>query len=413
MPCRTLTLAGVLVLVLLLTGCARSPVAPSSSGASATTTAPAPAGPTATPQPPPPTITYTDVAFANANDGLVVGSRCLKTCTAGVWSTTDGGVSWREALLGSIRPDQTTFVDGDHGWLTATSPSNCFRSAGCSNQLLATADGGRTWRVVSASTTRQLSQVSFLDARTGFAVSRPDGDCGDVRGCGRLVVTHDGGATWRVVGPTSLGVKGFTFVDADHGWAVGSRCSAEAKSCPLTLMATTDGGSAWTAELDPGITSQEGGGSLSFINAQEGWAVLSNSAYCTMGGCWGPLYATSNGGQTWTRMQAQNHWAITRIDRPGFPGRLRFVTPHVGWLAVDGGAGGGAGGVARSTDGGQTWSRYLTTAPWIASVVSAPTADDAWAVGGVVSGSQGGFLLHTTDGGRSWVPVQPDRAGGR
>ena len=96
---------------------------------------------------------------------------------------------------------------------------------------------------------------------------------------------------------TALGLSpaSATFVSATEGWVLGTG------TCPsgpcAKVMRTTDGGSTWTAVPAPSASIVPGGGQgapgisrLRFADARNGWA-------------YGPdLWATHDGGATWTRL---------------------------------------------------------------------------------------------------------------
>ena len=90
--------------------------------------------------------------------------------------------------------------------------------------ILATKNGGSTWRAQASGTTEGLCGVAFSDAAHGWVV-------GDY---GTILATTDGGATWHNQGsPTANDLCGVDFVDAAHGWVVGEGGA---------ILATSDGG---------------------------------------------------------------------------------------------------------------------------------------------------------------------------
>ena len=68
------------------------------------------------------------------------------------------------------------------------------------------------WSAEVSGTTADLRGVSFVDPEHGWAVGTG----------GTILATVDGGASWSAqTSGTSSGLSGVSFVDADHGWAVG------------------------------------------------------------------------------------------------------------------------------------------------------------------------------------------------
>ena len=80
-----------------------------------------------------------------------------------------------ETTTGSVQA--VTFTDATHGW-----------AVGASGTILATTDGGATWRKQTSGTTANLSAVTFPDATHGWVVDDN----------GTILATTDGGAIWSV-----------------------------------------------------------------------------------------------------------------------------------------------------------------------------------------------------------------------
>ncbi len=116
----------------------------------------------------------TDIASAGSRQ-VAVGER------GHVLLSDDQGHSWTQAQVPSQQLlTAVYFVDAQHGW-----------AVGHDTQILATADGGATWRLQFQDTARQapLLGLHFLDAQHGFAVGA----------YGVLLSTDDGGQHWQDV----------------------------------------------------------------------------------------------------------------------------------------------------------------------------------------------------------------------
>ena len=110
-----------------------------------------------------------------------------------------------------------------------------------------------TWSAQTSGTSNDLAGVSFVDANHGWAVGAD----------GTILVTADAGASWsaQTSGTSFFSLSGVSFVDANHGWAVGSAG---------TILATADGGASWSAQTSGTSAFLEG---VSFVDANHGWAV--------------------------------------------------------------------------------------------------------------------------------------------
>jgi photosystem II stability/assembly factor-like uncharacterized protein len=338
----------------------------------------------------------------------VPGSPCAAPCTGFVAATDDGGRSWRRTDLGDMYPDELGFADPEHGWLLASTVGECSIAQACVTTLLRTDDGGRTWRRWLQTSAYRLQDLQFVGGDVGFAIRLPVRPCSRPGGCAELVRTDDGGRTWTAVEPRGPVPQAFRFADDRNGWILGAACEP-AKPCRVGIFATTDGGRIWLRQLETDVPAGQGGGSLDVTDPLHGWALIGDTRSCTMGGCWGELYRTEDGGQTWERLQSANRWATNPVQAPpGFPGTPRFTDAATGWIPIQAGAGPGIGGVARTADGGRTWARFGADRLWSISAVAPVDARTAWAVGSR-HGQEGttSFVVRTDDGGRTWDQALP------
>ncbi len=171
-----------------------------------------------------------DLAFTSATHGIAVGDWGL------LMYTDDGGSSW--SLVGipedftlsplaediGLDPSDTilyavSFPDAQHGW-----------TVGEFGTILATADGGRTWRQQRGPVDSTLFGTHFETAERGWAV-----------GIDAVVLhTSDGGVTWSQV-PVPLELRAFydIVVKGEHGWIAGDSG---------TLLKSSNGGLTWKVE---------------------------------------------------------------------------------------------------------------------------------------------------------------------
>ncbi|MBL8516530.1 MAG: DUF4214 domain-containing protein [Betaproteobacteria bacterium] len=148
-------------------------------------------------------------------------------------------------------------------------------------RLVVSKDGGASWRDRSPAGGASLTALQFVDARQGWALDR----AGDGATVWR---TQDGGASW-LAAPLPLSAPAGTinlhFVDGDTGFAI-ARLPSSANFSFARLYATQDGGASWRELREPPAM-----GELKFISATHGWL---------LGGADGSaLYQTRNGGASW------------------------------------------------------------------------------------------------------------------
>ncbi|MBP0593285.1 glycosyl hydrolase [Paraburkholderia sp. LEh10] len=263
---------------------------------------------------------------------------------------------------------------------------------------------------------------------------------------GLIVLSDDGGATWRQVpSPVGSDLVAVRFVSASLGWASGH---------DGVILATTDGGEHWVKQFDgraaadllkAHFTSRAASGDaaatrllketmlnyqngpaipildLWFENAQTGWAV----------GPFGTILGTRDGGKSWASWiekvdndkmlhytaasdaggdvyLASEHGTLFKLDRL----RDRFVAISTGYngsfLGVVGSHGyviayGLGGSAYRSRDGGATWQRLSTGVH--TSLTGACVLDD----GRLLFATQDGHLIMSRDEGDTFRAVAVQR----
>lgn len=197
---------------------------------------------------------------------------------------------------------------------------------------------------------------------------------------------------------------GFYFLPSGQdGWVVGKACTtAQNPSCSGFIDVSTDGGASWVRQYSGPVALQH----VQFVDITHGWAWGREGSGCPQGQCKWALLATTNGGQSWSRV-------------PGAAGiqPLDFISPAIGWGALstcsptNGGPQTCSNNELLSTsNGGATWQvRRKTRYPVLAVTFRGL---DGWAVESGQTGNRPQtYVLITSDGGGIWsrrgtVPVQ-------
>lgn len=173
------------------------------------------------------------VACIDARTAWVAGKEGV------VYGTTDGGTTWTQANTGSARhlfSLQFPTKERGHG-------------AGDFGTMIHTEDAGRYWTVMQVPPEVQLPE-SALDTGVDpgdvnlYAVAYADADHMWVVGeFGTIMASDDGGRTFRQQhGPVETTLFGVFFADAQRGWAVG---------LDSVILHTEDGGVTWTTQRAP------------------------------------------------------------------------------------------------------------------------------------------------------------------
>jgi photosystem II stability/assembly factor-like uncharacterized protein len=364
--------------------------------------------------------------------------------------TTDAGATWSIARV-NIPPDANYYNAGDanggaiefadslHGWVTLTSCGG----HSCGGPLLATSDGGRTWRATKGGGGEPLSLVT---PTFGWSVEIPNPWVGDDESS--LSVTRDGAKSWQQVSvpfpkemisasdARQLTRTPFyhdlpTFKDSEHGFLPITYLARRAHgNSAIVLFETTDAGRTWnpiraltklyipgqeatnTVEVagstliaatsprddrrvilsrvgpsgrtDTDISKVIGGSQgvgLSFVTPAQGWMATG-----------GDLLSTSDGGASWTKLDVHQEAANGTRRNTGIANSMQLLSSNIGWMT---------NGVCfcRTEDGGATWTDITPRGNGVSDAFFL-TANQGWAL----ERQQGGLVVFsTTDAGTDWT----------
>jgi photosystem II stability/assembly factor-like uncharacterized protein len=350
-----------------------------------------------------------------------------------VLATSDGGADWsrKASFTDYPRPISVAFADQLHGWMVADDEG--------SQTVSVTSDGGATWSkkmdYSGPDTKGLLTKVACVSATRSWVVS--DG--------GEVFATADGGATWatQLTPEYSPALEDVCFVDSDHGWAVGDAYDGYAYLTP-PILATSDGGKSWDGrgmelvgyDVEPYHNLWLK--AVTFVDSQHGFAVGVGESNVNLD--WVPvIIATNNGGASWSPQ------SVPAGTTPGLTD-VAFTDVNHGWvvgeqgtvlMTSDGGATwsrqtlqprtnlvdtctcdgygwvlGGNGAVFATTDSGATWSMASLPGDTLLSGIALGNDGHGWAVG--MCGSieemwdasevddRSGMIITTANGGDTW-----------
>lgn len=236
------------------------------------------------------------LAFTDLLHGVVVGG--TSSGRGAVWRTADGGKTWTETIVG-MSALSTVAAVGSLAWasLTCAIPPN----SGDACSIIASSNGGRTWRVVSH---QKVDGLSFVDHEDGWSVRSASGPApgGVTRG---VLSTTNGGRTWTALPASPCQSIGWavdvSFVSRDHGWVA---CAGEGGvgEAGKGVAETTDGGRTWTTMArvnPPGARFPADVGSIDLSGYLGGISMRPSG----VGLAWesrGGTLRTTDGGRSWT-----------------------------------------------------------------------------------------------------------------
>lgn len=307
---------------------------------------------------------------------LAVDPRSPQTLYAGtfnrVFKSTDGGFTWKRTPLAGVGLIGALKVHPSQKNVVYAGASGLFRSQ----------DGGATWARVSQGLPNLSGPGSIVTA-IAFHPNSPQTVYAGVASLFEqegVFKSTNGGLSWA---PSSRGLFGLSTdsvavnpQDPATLWAVAN----------TVLFKSTNRGQTW-ARIRPG----PGTGDLRAtrvavdpVNPATVYVMLPN----------GDLRRTHDGGQTW---EVATNPGVTPFGNAGI-----VFDPQAPSTIYAAGI-----GIAKSTDGGATWTHLAgDPADMVIQdlVISASSPSTLYAVGG--GGAGGRRVLKTTDGGATWTRIQ-------
>jgi photosystem II stability/assembly factor-like uncharacterized protein len=281
-----------------------------------------------------------------------------------------------------FEPVAIAFRDPQHGVVAAVRWHSCDARGRCSFRLETTDDGGTTWTGHV-----QLRARGFPPA----VLSAVPGTSTIWLAAAPLVLrSDDGGRAWRRVGRSFSEVS---FADARTGWAVSS----------TGIDATADGARSWTHLRSPCRRALATEVHVSLASPAQGWVLCEGEP----GAGQQPkaVYTTSTAGRTWRLRSSAVAPGLgvaragRRLPGSGYAHGISFRPSGVGWLWES------RGSFVATRDGGRTWHPLAVGEPEIVEAQSAQLLSDR--AGFALLRRPGDVALErTTDGGRSWRVVR-------
>src|SRR4051794_22790639 len=340
-----------------------------------------------------PSGTFTNLTEVQAIDGdsLFAGRGCVAR------RSDDGGATFKRLAFTPVESSCREQLAA--GWFVSPATGYLVLSDGT---VLRTDNDGDTFaqRNPVPGTRAQGGSVAptdvvFLDAAVGLATSAD----------GHIYRTVDGASSWTLVRGASRALRSITFVDALHGVAVGDGGQ---------YVTTTDGGVTWTAQdlgigalnlgsvrcatSDRCLATTDRGDQLVRIDSTDAGPRLvtpspdpifagafASPTRIVVGGATGATAVSDDAGRTFTAIGGRLTGRFTRMRAGGQSGAA-FAPGENGTLA-------------KTVDGGATWTRGNVSTSEDVRDVSFPTN-----VAGFALDSAGG-VFRTRDGGATWRPL--------
>lgn len=334
------------------------------------------------------------IAASCGDAGLPVVQRA--TPTAGVAASTVRFV-----------PGHMAFADPLHGWVDGAECTDAAVGAACLPQMMATDDGGRSWRrTVSPPLILNPACLAAGCASAPAHLLFPTPSLGLAYGgtVPYLYITTDGALSWHAVArggaPADVvagPVSDIATVSGGELWMVMRSCTLmTAVTCPYVVLTSLDGGSSWKT-----VPSQPD----SVVDLRSTVQLVSRQSTVWLMSAAGPrpdtrIATTHDAGRTWTNLSnpcPQDNRYLELLDA---------VDARTLWMVCGGVRSPGPGPVYVSSTAGARWSQ-VTADPHVMTgarrlVISSATT--AWL--SIIRAP----LQVTRDGGHSWSTAIPDSA---
>jgi photosystem II stability/assembly factor-like uncharacterized protein len=244
------------------------------------------------------------------------------------------------------------FINENEGWAVGSD-----QVMGYPGFIIHTIDGGYTWSMQYGATMMEgnyFHNVDFVDGLNGWAAA----------GINLIKKTTDGGVTWTDIPCPITTFWAMDFIDNNRGWIIGWANNG-------SVYKTMDGGNTWSKQVDlPDSTIV----SVKFIDANQGWAKSRTK-----------VYATANGDANWFLQQTTAPTGATPYDK------IEVLAP--GYIWTEG---------WHSSNGGVSWEYQPSDTFGAVTAISFCNEAYGWMAGNKGSSPDTTFMLHTTDGGKTW-----------
>jgi len=315
---------------------------------------------------------------------LVAGASSASTASTSALVNTSTSASCDGLIVGGSMLSGIDFLNSSLGLGVWSQVSRC------GARLVITSDGGMTWRLEGGPFPEPASDFSLISQPEIVFLTRSDGW---IDSSGVLITTRDGGTHWSVV---HLGTWVQTISRFGSSlWAFVAPCKPMSR-CRYWLKTTTVASTSWR-NVGP-LPSSLG----NFMPLVVTRLTLSNSVAGIGQMVTSPVVLTTDSGSRWASVKACAPEGYVPIS-------FARADPAVAWVLCLGGAAAGSSlkSLLRTTDGGKTWHLVAVDRSLSSGPRPVPTDD-----GGVLAVSFERLWMATVnslyasaDSGKQWVSV--------
>lgn len=317
-----------------------------------------------------------------------------------VWNTTDGGTTWTEQQLpAKAGLMHCLYFQNDlRGWALGVKNDSIYTFIDNYGVAYFTEDGGETWvEKFNPELELVFTDMDFVDGNKGWIVGFAGSSS---ENGGNIFRTDDGGENWtRITEGTNHTLWQVDFIDSLKGFTCGAKYGA---AWGPPVLRSTDGGESW--EVIRMIEHNE--------NGLYGLAVFNGSVMAM--GDRGYLAQSSNPWGDTIDYNLEDLFTQRLIDTLYEFEDIFFIDQTRGWVVGRKSIGpqDWAQTIMNSEDGGWTWKEqysFISESMWTNALrlnaIQFVNPSTGWACGHVVDVGplQTSGMLHTVDGGKTWV----------
>lgn len=221
-----------------------------------------------------------------------------------VIATNDGGSSWTTETVPSGIASLAA--------VSCPSTSECFAGGATSSGgplMVSTGNGGASWYLETMpSGAASITAIACPSQSTCFAVDSQ----------GDVIETTDSGSSWTILSSAAGDAQSYsaiTCISTSDCWAAG-----QGPNGPSTVVATTNGGTTWAAQITPQAPSRPTG--IACANSDDCWLVGDGAVAVTTNGGFSPAPVVSgvspdagvDSGGTSVTITGENFLGATAVD---------------------------------------------------------------------------------------------------
>jgi photosystem II stability/assembly factor-like uncharacterized protein len=292
-----------------------------------------------------------------------------------------------------------------HDDIYFTDPTNGWASQ--NNYIYRTTNGGLNWTTNFYLPGTHFRSVAFATPQVGFAGNLGVGSYdGNVSNTNVMYRSIDGGVTWsNVDGFAEAGMKGLCsmfVLDSQHIFGAGRVRG------PAYFIKSTDGGNTWTTRSLTAAGVMNGIMDIYFTDTNNGWVVGMDTNSYSLPPYYGRIAKTTDGGNTWTTV-------LTTPVANSYFWKMSWPSTNVGYVSLQQNGSYSSIIFYKTTNGGVTWisngipevsvGLYTNGYNFYLQGLGFVSTNEGWVGGASGLPNFASSFLHTTNGGASWSPV--------